>query len=81
MSESEGFRQETEGKTAIITGASRGMGRAAAILFGAPWRQGRGQLPEDKEAADQVVSKIKELGGKAIAVTGRHRQDLPTSPT
>jgi len=56
------------GKTAIITGASRGMGRAAAILFGAHGAEVVVNYQKDKEAAEQVVSKIKELGGKAIAV-------------
>ncbi|HEX8961221.1 MAG TPA: SDR family oxidoreductase [Geobacteraceae bacterium] len=56
------------GKTAIITGASRGMGRAAAILFGAHGAEVVVNYQKDKDAADQVVAKIKELGGKAIAV-------------
>ncbi len=56
------------GKTAIITGASRGMGRAAAILFGAHGAEVVVNYQKDKEAADHVVEKIKELGGKAIAV-------------
>ena len=60
--------RKLEGKTAIITGASRGMGRAAALLFAHHGAEVVVNYQKDKGAADQVVSKITEMGGKAIAV-------------
>jgi len=56
------------GKTVIITGASRGMGRAAALLFGQHGAEVVVNYQKDKEAANQVVEKIKAFGSKAIAV-------------
>ncbi len=56
------------GKTVIITGASRGMGRAAALLFGAHGAEVVVNYQNNKEAADQVVSEIEGYGSKAIAV-------------
>ncbi len=56
------------GKTAIITGASRGMGRAAALLFAEHGAAVVVNYQKDEAAAAQVVSTIKEAGGKAIAV-------------
>lgn len=56
------------GKTAIITGASRGMGRAAALLFAEHGAAVVVNYQKDEQAAAQVVASIKESGGKAIAV-------------
>ena len=57
-----------EGKICIITGSSRGMGRAAALLFGKNGASIVVNYYRNKEAADAVVNKIKEFGSKAIAV-------------
>lgn len=64
-----------EGRTVIITGAARGLGRAYALAFGAEGANvvvndigtslhGEGR---DTSAADAVVEEIKATGGKAIA--------------
>lgn len=64
-----------EGRTVIITGAARGLGRAYALAFGAEGANvvvndigtslhGEGR---DTSAADAVVEEIKAAGGKAIA--------------
>ena len=65
---SENIEKKLVGKTAIITGASRGMGRAAAILFGQHGADVVVNYHGNKEAADQVVEKIKSFGSRAIAV-------------
>lgn len=56
------------GKVALVTGASRGIGRAIAIALGA-----RGALvvvhyDQAADAAQEVVTKIEALGGEAFAV-------------
>ncbi|HPB23334.1 MAG TPA: SDR family NAD(P)-dependent oxidoreductase, partial [Novosphingobium sp.] len=64
-----------EGRTVIITGAARGLGRAYALAFGAEGANvvvndigtslhGEGR---DTSAADQVVAEIVAGGGRAIA--------------
>lgn len=60
--------KKLEGKAVIITGASRGMGRAAALLFGQHGANVVVNYQKDKDSADQVVEKIRAFGGKAIAV-------------
>lgn len=55
-------------RTALITGASRGIGRAIAILYG---REGANVIVNyvsDRIAADEVVGEIGQAGGKAIAI-------------
>ena len=61
-------------KTAIITGASSGIGRAAALLFA---REGaRVVLGARRQALlDEVVSEIEGDGGTAVALAGDVRQE------
>ena len=56
-----------KGKTAVITGAGRGIGQATAILFS---KEGAKLLLSDldKEPLDETVSKIKSMGGNAVGV-------------
>ncbi len=57
-------------KTILITGASRGIGRAAAILAGKKgWSVGVNYVG-NKAAADEVVAAIIAAGGKAKAIQG-----------
>jgi 3-oxoacyl-[acyl-carrier protein] reductase len=54
------------GKVAIITGAGRGIGREAAVLFA---REGAKVVLADVDPqGEKVVGEIKELGGEAIFV-------------
>jgi len=57
-------------KTILITGASRGIGRAAAILAGQKgWSVGVNYVG-NKAAADDVVAAVMAAGGKAKAIQG-----------
>jgi len=57
-------------KTILITGASRGIGRAAAILAGQKgWSVGVNYVG-NKAAADEVVAAVMAAGGKAKAIQG-----------
>ena len=55
-----------EGRHAIVTGASRGLGRAIAVAFGrAGARVGVGVRARDEEAGETVAA-IAEAGGEAV---------------
>ena len=57
-------------KTILITGASRGIGRAAAILCGERgWSVGVNYVG-NREAAEQTAEGVRKAGGKAIIVQG-----------
>jgi 3-oxoacyl-[acyl-carrier protein] reductase len=56
------------GKVAIVTGASRGIGRAIAEQLGRDGASVVVNYAGSKEKAEEVVQAIKSLGAKAIAV-------------
>jgi 3-oxoacyl-[acyl-carrier protein] reductase len=62
------MRKLLEGKTAIITGASRGIGKAIAELFAA---EGASVVLTDisQEELDKTVDGINTSGGKALGIT------------
>lgn len=55
-------------KTVLITGASRGIGAATALLFAQNNYAVCVNYLNNTKAANEVVSKIKAMGGSAIAV-------------
>ena len=56
------------GRTAVITGAASGIGRAAAILFA---KEGANLVCVDRaEAVADTASAIQSAGGRAVALTG-----------
>lgn len=57
-----------EGKSALITGGSRGIGRAIAERLGADGAAVVINYARNKERAQEVVSAILAKGGKALAV-------------
>ena len=60
----------TETNAILITGASRGIGRAAALLACARgWSVGVNYV-HDEAAAHEVVEEIARAGGKAVALRG-----------
>jgi 3-oxoacyl-[acyl-carrier protein] reductase len=58
------------GKTAIVTGASKGIGAGIAKALGAAGASVVVNYASSKEGADKVVKEITGKGGKAIAVQG-----------
>ncbi len=66
--------EELNGKTAIVTGASRGIGRAIALKLGAMKASVAVNYVNDEKAAALTVSDIEKAGGKAAAVQADMRQ-------
>lgn len=67
-----------DAKVAIVTGSSRGIGRAIAEALGAAGCKVVINFASSSGPADEAVSRIKELGGDAIAVKGNtgNREDV-----
>ena len=66
--------KKLSGKVALITGASSGIGRASAMALA-----GEGAslvlTARRKERLDELVSQVKEVGGKATFVVGDAREE------
>lgn len=59
-----------ENKVAVVTGASSGIGKATAIEFAKSGADVVVHYNSNKSGAEDVVSQIEEIGGKAIAIGG-----------
>jgi 3-oxoacyl-[acyl-carrier protein] reductase len=62
--------KKLEGKVALVTGASKGIGASIAKALGAEGASVVVNYATSKEGADKVVSEIVSKGGKAVAVQG-----------
>ena len=62
--------KKLEGKVAVVTGASKGIGASIARHLGAEGASVVVNYASSKEGADKVVAEITGKGGKAIAVQG-----------
>ena len=62
--------QHLKGQVAIITGGSRGIGRATALALATEGAKVAVNYASSSTAADEVVAEITEAGGEAIAVQG-----------
>ncbi len=61
-------KRRLENRTALITGASRGLGRAMAVRFAAEGAAVAVNYVVNREAAEQVCRTITQAGGKALSV-------------
>jgi 3-oxoacyl-[acyl-carrier protein] reductase len=59
---------DLKGKTAVVTGASRGIGRAAAISLARAGASVVINYSSNEAAADEVREKIEAFGGSAVTV-------------
>jgi 3-oxoacyl-[acyl-carrier protein] reductase len=57
------------GKTALVTGASRGIGRASALALARAGAQVLVHYGRGKEEAEAVVQEISSIGGRADAIS------------
>jgi 3-oxoacyl-[acyl-carrier protein] reductase len=60
--------QRLHGQVAVVTGGSRGIGRAAALALAAEGASVVVNYASSSQAADAVVAEIHELGSQAIAL-------------
>ena len=64
------MERKLEGKVALVTGASGGIGRATAVRLGREGAAVGVNYRSDEEAAGEAVREITGAGGRAVAVRG-----------
>src|SRR5882672_9926669 len=62
--------RKLDGKVALVTGASKGIGPGIALSLAKERAVVAVNYASDRNGADRVVEKIKAAGGQAIAVQG-----------
>src|SRR5262249_54864501 len=60
--------QMLHGKVALVTGASRGIGRAIAVALGKAGADVAVNFVEDEADATEVCKEVEQTGGKALAI-------------
>lgn len=73
-------KRKLNGKVAVVTGASKGIGAGIAKQFGAEGAAVVVNYASDKQGADRIVDEISKGGGRAVAVKGNvgKRTDVET---
>lgn len=69
-----------KGKTALVTGASRGIGRAIALALGEHGANVAVNYSGSREKAEQVATDIEHLGAKAFAVQANVAEAASVQP-
>ena len=64
-----------DGRVAVITGGSRGIGRAVALMMARAGADIVFDFQRDQKAADFVIAEVSKTGRRAIAVQGNVAQD------
>src|ERR1700704_1667348 len=72
------IKLDLNGHTALVTGASRGIGAAIAVSLAEAGAAVAVNYRERADGADAVVAKIKSMGGRAIATAGDVSQAAPS---
>jgi 3-oxoacyl-[acyl-carrier protein] reductase len=67
-----------QGKVAVVTGASKGIGAGIATALANEGASVVVNYASDKEGADRIVQSITSTGGKAVAVKGSVSEDAET---
>jgi 3-oxoacyl-[acyl-carrier protein] reductase len=70
ISNQEQDMSDLQGKVAIVTGASKGIGASIALGLSAAGARVVVNYDSSRDGAEQVVSRIKQQGGTAVAVQG-----------
>lgn len=58
------------GKTALVTGGSRGIGRSVCLMLAQAGADVAFSYRSDRGSADEVVARVEKLGRRALAVKG-----------
>lgn len=67
---------DLSGKSVLITGGSRGVGRAAALLFARAGADVGITYHTRREAAEETAQAVRALGRRAVIATGTHADPL-----